>query len=67
MHRHIYAGEAGNFDFSNKRGATRYFILIQDVMEQTSPAPVVRVNMWPAAIDPCLQIVDYCSWAIQRK
>lgn len=27
MKRHIYADEAGNFDFSTKRGATRFFIL----------------------------------------
>ena len=40
---------------------------VKDVMEQTARASVIRVNMWPAAIDPCLQVADYCCWAIQRK
>lgn len=24
-------------------------------------------NFCPAAADPCLSVVDYCAWAIQRK
>ena len=40
---------------------------VADVMAQTARASVIRVNMWPAAIDPCLQVADYCCWAIQRK
>ena len=40
---------------------------VTDVMTQTARASVIRVNMWPAAIDPCLQVADYCCWAIQRK
>ena len=27
----------------------------------------MKTAMWPAASDPCLQVADYCSWAIQRK
>jgi len=26
-----------------------------------------EVAFWPAESDPCLQIADYCTWAIQRK
>lgn len=26
-----------------------------------------RVAYWPAWSDPCLQVADYCCWAIQRK
>lgn len=26
-----------------------------------------RVAFWPAESDPCLQVADYCTWAIQRK
>jgi hypothetical protein len=26
-----------------------------------------RVSYWPALSDPCLQVADYCCWAIQRK
>lgn len=24
-------------------------------------------SFWPASTDPCLQAIDYCCWAIQRK
>ena len=40
---------------------------IKDVMNQTSPTSAIRTAMWPASVDPCLQVADYCSWAIQRK
>ena len=40
---------------------------IKDVMEQVSPTTALSNALWPAASDPCLQIADYCSWAIQRK
>ena len=50
-----------------KRKEKNFRYSIQDVMEQTSPTRSMRVNMWPAAIDPCLQVADYCCWAIQRK
>ena len=40
---------------------------IWDVMAQVSPTSTLRSTIWPAASDPCLQIADYCSWAIQRK
>lgn len=40
---------------------------VNDVVQQT-----IRRNQWttvfaPAQTDPCLQIADYCTWAIQRK
>jgi hypothetical protein len=28
---------------------------------------LVQTSCWPAGTDPCLQVVDYCCWAIQRK
>lgn len=40
---------------------------IEDVAQQVSPALDYRVVFWPAATDPCLQVADYCTWAIQRK
>ena len=40
---------------------------IQDVVEQVTPCPDFRVAIWPAAVDPGLQVADYCAWAIQRK
>jgi hypothetical protein len=31
-------------------------------------APVThQVAFWPYESDPCLQVADYCTWAIQRK
>ena len=39
---------------------------VKDVMAQVSPTSA-RVALWRAASDPCLQVADYCCWAIQRK
>ena len=40
---------------------------IEDVMRQVSPTTNYKVACWNADSDPCLQIADYCAWAIQRK
>jgi hypothetical protein len=48
-----------------KQKAFRAAIL--DVAFQTSRAAKTQVACWSASCDPCLQIADYCSWAIQRK
>lgn len=48
-----------------KQRAFRAAIL--DVARQTSRAGKTRVACWPASCDPCLQIADYCCWAIQRR
>ena len=50
-----------------KRKERDFRFAVRDVMRQTSDARDIRVNMWPAATDPCLQVADYCCWAIQRK
>jgi hypothetical protein len=41
---------------------------IIDVLEQlpNGQAPA-RGAFWPAAAEPCLQIADYCCWAVHRK
>jgi hypothetical protein len=39
---------------------------IEDVVSQSTRCDW-RVAFWPAASDPCLQAVDYCTWAVQRK
>lgn len=51
----------------NKREQNAYLSAIQDVLNQTSPTYATRAEMWGANSDPCLQVADYCSWAIQRK
>ncbi len=50
-----------------KRKLRDFRYAVEDVMEQTSPTREMRVDMWQAAVDPCLQVADYCCWAIQRK
>ena len=51
----------------NKRERASYLAEIQDAVHQTSPAKATKSAMWSAASDTCLQIADYCSWAIYRK
>lgn len=50
-----------------KKKQTAFRLAILDVAAQTSRAARTRVACWPASCDPCLQIADYCCWAIQRK
>lgn len=40
---------------------------VSDVMRQILPKVEHKSNFCPAAADPCLQVADYCAWAIQRK
>ncbi len=40
---------------------------VEGVLKLTSPTQAVQIDAWPAAVDPCLQVADYCCWAIQRK
>lgn len=41
---------------------------IEDVIVQTGRQLTdSKVHYWPASTDPCLQVADYCCWAIQRK
>lgn len=51
----------------NRREQAALISDLQDVMNQTSPTSAVKTAMWTAASDPCLQVADYCSWAIFRK
>ena len=39
---------------------------IHDVVQQSLPGVEYRCSFWPAQTDPCLQVADYCAWAIQR-
>lgn len=40
---------------------------LEDVVTQVAPGRAGKAQMWPAAIEPCLQVADYACWAIQRK
>lgn len=50
-----------------KKKQTAFRLAIEDVAQQTSRAGKTRVGFWPASCDPCLQVADYCCWAVQRK
>ena len=56
---------AASVGIKKKRAA--FHAAIKDVMDQVSPTKAMETAFWPAAVDPCLQVADYCSWAIQRK
>lgn len=40
---------------------------VRDACKQTLPNKQFRTSFWPSGMDPCLQVADYCTWAIQRK
>ena len=52
---------------ATKKKQAAYSAAILDVMDQMPQTSTLRSAVWTAASDPCLQVADYCSWAIQRK
>jgi hypothetical protein len=59
---HITAASIGT-----NKGQAVYTAAVNDVIQQT-----VKLRNWatffPRAIaEPCLQVADYCAWAVQRK
>jgi len=40
---------------------------VDDVLTQVAGKCIYETACWPAAIDPCLQVADYCCWAIFRR
>jgi len=40
---------------------------VDEVVHQLSPCRSHRVAFWPTESDPCLQVADYCTWAVQRR
>jgi hypothetical protein len=50
-----------------RKGQAVFTAAVNDVVQQT-----IQRNQWQtyfcrSAADPCLQIADYCTWAIQKK
>lgn len=43
------------------------YVAVADVVRRVSPTLRARVAYWAASSDPCLQIADYCCWAVRRK
>ena len=42
-------------------------IAVEEVMAQTKKVKEWKADFMPCHADPCLQVADYCAWAIQRK
>jgi hypothetical protein len=40
---------------------------VNDVVQQHLPRAQWRTSFTPCGCDPCLQVADYCTWAIQRN
>lgn len=50
----------------NRRSQTAHEVILEVVGTAAGRIPC-KTASWPAASDPCLQVADYCCWAIQRK
>ena len=55
---------ASRLGTKKKRG--QFHSAIDEVVLQVAPCRSYRVAFWPNQSEPCLQVADYCSWAIQR-
>jgi hypothetical protein len=51
----------------NRKEKLSFSNALQDVMQQTVTKGKWAIDFRPAATDYCLQVADYCAWAIQRK
>lgn len=50
-----------------KKGQGVFTDAVNDVVQQSIGRNQWRASFWPAQSDPCLQVADYCIWAIQRR
>lgn len=50
-----------------KKGQRLFTNAVNDVAQQTMRGHKWVTSFCPSAADPCLQVTDYCTWAIQRK
>ncbi|MBI3568900.1 MAG: DUF3800 domain-containing protein [Gemmatimonadetes bacterium] len=50
-----------------KKQRAAFYEAVRDVVNQVTPTVTYQVASWTANSEPCLQAVDYCAWAIQRK
>lgn len=59
---HITAASVGT-----KKGQVAFTDAVRDVVKETVGETPARTSFWQCATDPCLQLADYCTWAVQRK
>jgi hypothetical protein len=50
-----------------RKERTAFEDAVADVMRQTHRSSKWKADFMPCQADPCLQVADYCAWAIQRK
>jgi hypothetical protein len=60
---------ASSLQIKRKRKTTKAAVheAVAEVVNQVSPTVTCHCAFSPAATDPCLQVADYLTWAIQRK
>ena len=58
---HVVAASVGT-----KKRRKSFLTAIESVVREASNVEA-QTAFWPAAADICLQVADYCAWAIQRK
>lgn len=60
---------ASSLQIKRKRTTTKAAIhqAVTEVVNQVSPTVSCHCAFSPAQTDPCLQVADYMTWAVQRK
>ncbi|HEX3563289.1 MAG TPA: DUF3800 domain-containing protein [Solirubrobacterales bacterium] len=60
---------ASSLQIKRKRKSTKAGVreAVTEVVNQVSPTITCHCAFSPSASDPCLQVADYLTWAIQRK
>jgi hypothetical protein len=75
---HFKYGAAGQFNrdsealvttacLGSRKERTAFANAVDDVMRQVISPKKWRADFMPCQADPCLQVADYCAWALQRK
>jgi len=57
----------GAASLGTKKKRKAFHTAVDEVVWQVSPCASHRVAFWPFESHACLQVADYCTWAIQRK
>jgi hypothetical protein len=52
---------------ATKKAQAVFTATVNDVVQQVASSNSWATCFCPASVDPCLQVADYCTWAIQRK
>lgn len=60
---------ASSLQIKRKKATTKAAIhkAVTEVVDQVSPTVICHCAFTPAKTDPCLQVADYMTWAVQRK